>query len=39
MAHRIDVSAPLLHAVYEVLFLDKPPAETMQRFLRDFSYG
>ncbi len=39
MAHRIDISAPLLHAVYEVLFLDKPPAEAMQRFLRDFSYG
>ncbi|MEE9284872.1 MAG: NAD(P)H-dependent glycerol-3-phosphate dehydrogenase, partial [Dehalococcoidia bacterium] len=39
MAHRIDVSAPLLHAIYEVLFLDKPPAETIQRFLRDFSYG
>ncbi len=39
MAHRIEVYTPLLHAVYEVLFLDKPPAETMQRFLRDFSYG
>ncbi len=39
MAHRIEVSTPLLHAVYEVLFLDKPPAETMRRFLRDFSYG
>ena len=38
MAHRIDVQTPLLHAIYEVLFLDKPPAETLRLFLRRFSY-
>ena len=39
LAHRLDVSTPLLHAIYDVLFLDEPPAETMRLFLRDFSYG
>jgi glycerol-3-phosphate dehydrogenase (NAD(P)+) len=39
LAHRLDVSTPLLHAIYDVLFLDEPPAETMRLFLRDFAYG
>ena len=39
MAHRLDVPTPLLHAVYDVLFLEEPPAETMRLFLRDFAYG
>jgi glycerol-3-phosphate dehydrogenase (NAD(P)+) len=39
LAHRLGISAPLLHAVHDVLFLNKPPAETMRLFLRDFSYG
>jgi len=39
LAHRLDVSTPLLHAIYDVLFLDEPPSETMRLFLRDFSYG
>ena len=39
LAHRLDVATPLLHAIYDVLFLDEPPAETMRLFLRDFAYG
>lgn len=39
LAHRLGVSAPLLHAVHDVLFLKKPPTETMRLFLGDFSYG
>jgi len=39
LAHRLDIPTPLLHAVHDVLFLKKPPAETMRLFLRDFSYG
>ena len=39
LAHRLDVSTPLLHAIFDVLFLDEPPAETMRLFLRDFTYG
>jgi glycerol-3-phosphate dehydrogenase (NAD(P)+) len=39
IAHRLDVSTPLLHAIYDVLFLGEPPAETMRLFLRDFAYG
>jgi len=39
LAHRLDISTPLLHAIYDVLFLDEPPAETMRLFLRDFTYG
>jgi glycerol-3-phosphate dehydrogenase (NAD(P)+) len=39
LAHRLGVAAPLLHAVHNVLFLDKPAAGTMGAFLRDFSYA
>lgn len=38
LAHRLDAPAPLLHAIYGVLFLEEPPAETMRLFLRDFAY-
>jgi glycerol-3-phosphate dehydrogenase (NAD(P)+) len=39
IAHHLDVPTPLLHAIYDVLFLGEPPAETMRLFLRDFVYG
>ncbi len=39
LARRLDLDTPLLDAVYGALFLDRPPAETMRLFLRDFSYG
>ncbi|MCH7577356.1 MAG: 6-phosphofructokinase [Chloroflexi bacterium] len=39
LAHRLDVATPLLHTIYDVVWLDKPPEETMRAFLRDFSYG
>lgn len=39
LAHRLGISTPLLHAVHDVLFLKKAPAETMRFFLGDFSYG
>ena len=39
LALRLDVATPLLHAIYDVVFLDKPPEETMRSFLRDFSYS
>jgi len=39
LAQRLDVPAPLLHAVCDALFLNKRPAEAMGLFLRDFSYG
>jgi len=39
LARRLDVPTPLLQAVHDVLFLNKPPAETMRLFLADFSYG
>src|SRR3972149_2819956 len=38
LAHRLDVSTPLLHAIYDVLFLDEPPAETMRLLLREVGY-
>lgn len=39
LADRLGVATPLLHTIYDVVHLDKPPEETMRAFLRDFSYG